>query len=140
MSTKTGLAGLNGTALVAAITSVCSSGFLLFGYDQGVMSGVVISKYWLETMGNPSSLMVGTITALYDVGAVVGAIAAAFTAEPLGRKRTFLLGTVILIIGTILMGSTYSRAQMMGGYHMTSSESCWLRSPAAPRHGILTFD
>ena len=113
MASKTGLKSLNGTALVAAITSVCSSGFLLFGYDQGVMSGVVISKYWLDTMGNPSSLMIGTITALYDVGAVVGAVAAAFTAEPLGRKRTFLLGTTILIVGTILMGSSYSRAQMM---------------------------
>lgn len=27
---------LSGPLLVAAITSVCSSGFLLFGYDQGV--------------------------------------------------------------------------------------------------------
>lgn len=27
---------LSGSLLVAAITSVCSSGFLLFGYDQGL--------------------------------------------------------------------------------------------------------
>jgi len=73
----------------------------------------VISKYWLQTMGHPSTLMVGTITALYDVGAVFGAIAAAFTAEPLGRKRTFLLGTTILIIGTIIMGTAYGRVQFM---------------------------
>jgi sugar porter (SP) family MFS transporter len=77
------------------------------------MSGVVISDFWLETMGNPSTLMVGTLTALYDVGAVVGAIAAAFTAEPLGRRRTLILGAVILIIGTIVMGSAYGRAQFM---------------------------
>lgn len=113
MSSKTGLSGLTGPALVTAITSVCASGFCLFGYDQGVMSGVVISTFWLEAMGDPSTLMVGTITALYDVGAVAGAVAAAFTAEPLGRKRTFLLGTVILIIGTILMGSAYERVQFM---------------------------
>jgi len=77
------------------------------------MSGVVISDYWLKAMGNPSTLMVGTITALYDVGAVFGAIFAAFTAEPLGRKRTFLLGTAILIVGTVLMGSAYERVQFM---------------------------
>ena len=53
---------LIGGWLIAAITSVCSAGFLLFGYDQGVMSGVVISKYWLAQMGHPSQLMVGTIT------------------------------------------------------------------------------
>lgn len=29
---RTGLASLKGKPLVAAITSVCSSGFLLFGY------------------------------------------------------------------------------------------------------------
>jgi hypothetical protein len=42
---KTSADTLHGRPLVAAITSVCSAGFLLFGYDQGVMSGVVISKY-----------------------------------------------------------------------------------------------
>ena len=113
MSSKTGLSALSGAPLVASITSVCSAGFLLFGYDQGVMSGVVISDYWLKTMGNPSSLMVGTLTSLYDVGAVFGALGAAFIAETLGRKRSLLFGTVVLMIGTILMGSAYGRAQFM---------------------------
>ena len=66
--------GLAGAPLVAAITSVCSSGFL-FGYDQCVMSGVVIFHYRLDAMGHPSTIMLSTITALYDVGAVFGAIA-----------------------------------------------------------------
>lgn len=34
MASKTGSSSLNGSALVAAITSVCSSGFLLFGYGM----------------------------------------------------------------------------------------------------------
>ncbi|APA11343.1 hypothetical protein SS1G_11591 [Sclerotinia sclerotiorum 1980 UF-70] len=104
---------LHGPPLIAAITSVCSAGFLLFGYDQGVMSGVVISSYWLSSMGNPSTLMIGTITALYDVGAVFGAIAAAFTTEDLGRKRTLLLGAFIVMVGGVLMGSSYERVQFM---------------------------
>lgn len=33
--TSNGHSQLSGPLLVAAITSVCSSGFLLFGYDQG---------------------------------------------------------------------------------------------------------
>ncbi len=49
---------LTGTPLITLITSVCSAGFLLFGYDQGVMSGVVISRFWLEEMGGPGTLMV----------------------------------------------------------------------------------
>ncbi|KAK3680832.1 general substrate transporter [Podospora appendiculata] len=104
---------LRGPWLVAAITSVCSAGFLLFGYDQGVMSGVVISSYWLETMGHPSSVVIGTITAVYPVGAVVGAILAAFTAESLGRKRTLLLGALLVAVGGVLMGCSGSRGQFM---------------------------
>jgi MFS family permease len=113
MSSRVGVSFLRGPLLVAAITSVCSSGFLLFGYDQGVMSGVVISEIWLSAMGNPSTLMVGTITALYDVGAVFGAIAAAFTAERLGRKHTLLLGAAIVIVGAVIMGSAFERIQFM---------------------------
>ena len=113
MFSRTGHPGLRGPLLIAAITSVCSSGFLLFGYDQGVMSGIVISRYWLSSMGTPSTLLIGTITALYDVGAFVGAICAAFTAEPLGRKRTLLLGAGIVVVGAILMGSSQKRPQFM---------------------------
>ncbi|OSX62528.1 hypothetical protein POSPLADRAFT_1046006 [Postia placenta MAD-698-R-SB12] len=110
---KVGVHRLRGVALMAVITSVCSAGFCLFGYDQGVMSGVVVSQYWLKTMGNPSTIMVSTITAVYDIGAVVGAIAAAFTSEPLGRKRTLIFGTIVLLVGTILMGTCAERIQMM---------------------------
>ncbi|EMD39461.1 hypothetical protein CERSUDRAFT_121739 [Gelatoporia subvermispora B] len=110
---KTAVSRLEGAPLIAAITSVCSTGFCLFGYDQGVMSGVVVSPFWLAQMGHPSTVMVGTITALYDVGAVVGAIAAASTSERLGRKRTLILGAIVLIIGTVLMGSSMERIQMM---------------------------
>ncbi|KAG8214247.1 putative sugar transporter STL1 [Butyriboletus roseoflavus] len=110
---KVGHPRLRGTALVSAITSVCSFGFWLFGYDQGVMSGVVISQPWLTQMGNPSTVMIGTITSLYDIGAIVGAVAAASSSERLGRKRTLILGAIILIIGSILMGSAFERIQMM---------------------------
>jgi MFS family permease len=113
MFSKTGLDSLKGWPLVAAITSVCGSGFLLFGYDQGVMSGVVISNSWLQTMDNPDALIVGTLVSLYDVGAVFGAIGAAFTAEYLGRKQALIAGTVVLMIGTILMGSAFGRAQFI---------------------------
>ena len=109
----------SGSLLIAAITSVCSSGFLLFGYDQGVMSGVVISKFWLNQMGHPSTIMISTITAVYDVGAIFGAIGAAFVGDRLGRKRTLILGCVVLIIGSILMASCFERVQMMVGRILT---------------------
>ena len=86
---------------------------------SGVMSGVVISHYWLSQMGNPSTIMVSTITALYDVGAVFGAIGAAIVGDKLGRKRTLMLGCTVLIIGSILMATCFERIQMMFGRILT---------------------
>ncbi|KAF8134252.1 general substrate transporter [Boletus edulis] len=116
---KIGHSGLKGKTLVAVITSVCSFGFWLFGYDQGVMSGVVISKPWLEQMGNPSTVMIGTIVSVYDVGAALGAIVAASSSERMGRKQTLILGAVILIIGTVLMGSAFEVIQFIVGRIVT---------------------
>ncbi|KAK1751098.1 general substrate transporter [Echria macrotheca] len=104
---------LEGATLVALITSVCSAGFLLFGYDQGVMSGVVISPSWLAAMGRPSDLEIGTITAIYNVGAVAGAILASIFGETLGRKRTLLLGAALVCVGGLGMGLAPDRMWFM---------------------------
>ncbi|KAJ5889767.1 hypothetical protein N7504_010577 [Penicillium tannophilum] len=130
MFDKTGLSGLKGALLVAAITSVCSSSFLLFGYDQGVMSGVVISDYWLAEMGHPSTVMTGTITALYDVGAVFGAIIAALTVERMGRKGGLMVGAALIILGSALMGSCVERVQMIVGRIITGLGIGFLTSVA----------
>ncbi|KAF5008864.1 hypothetical protein FDECE_4888 [Fusarium decemcellulare] len=112
---RTGASWLKGTRLMAAITSVCSMAFLLFGYDQGVMSGVIISKDWLDEMGNPDSVSVGLITSIYDIGAMFGAIIAALTADSMGRKRALMFGTVLLIIGSVLMGAAMEQIMMYFG-------------------------
>ena len=131
---------LSGSLLVAAITSVCSSGFLLFGYDQGVMSGVVISHYWLAQMGHPSTIMVSTITALYDVGAVFGAIGAAVVGDRLGRKRTLILGCVVLIVGSILMAACFERIQMMVGRVLTGLGIGFITSGIPASMAVCTAD
>ncbi|KAM7208205.1 General substrate transporter [Naviculisporaceae sp. PSN 640] len=103
----------SGQTLQILITAANSAGFLLFGYDQGIMSGVVLSASWLSQMDHPSELTIGTITALYDVGAVIGALLAAFTSEPLGRKRTLLLGSSLVLLGGLLMSASFSRVEFM---------------------------
>ena len=119
MKSGSGIESLRGKPLVAAILSVCSVGFILFGYDQGVMSGVVVSEGWLSIMDYPSTVMLGTINSIYDVGAVFGAIGAAFISENLGRKRMLMVGTAVVAIGGILMGSAFGRPQFMVGRVIT---------------------
>lgn len=49
----------------------------LFGYDQGVFGGVIVTQDFLDTLNiahSPS--MQSTVTALYDIGCFFGAITA----------------------------------------------------------------
>jgi sugar porter (SP) family MFS transporter len=85
------------TALTAAITSITSMSFLLFGYDQGLMSGIVLS--------DPTPLEIGSITAIHAFGALSGAVEAALVGEKYGRKRTLLMGAALVLLGGAGMAS-----------------------------------
>lgn len=88
----------------------------LFGYDQGVFGGVVVTDDFLDTLNlrNNSSLL-GTVTAIYNIGCFFGAILAYFIGDILGRKRTILLGTTVMSIGAILQITAYGVPQMIVG-------------------------
>ncbi|RDW57628.1 hypothetical protein BP6252_13710 [Coleophoma cylindrospora] len=92
----------------------------LFGYDQGVFSGVVISKDFLTTLHltNKTSL-IGTISALFDVGSFFGSIAAFTLGGRLGRTRSMLLGSLIMTVGVILQSASSTVAVMMAGHIVT---------------------
>jgi MFS family permease len=88
----------------------------LFGYDQGVFGGVIVTDDFLNTLGIKGDASTqGTVTALYDIGCFFGAIAAFFVGDWLGRKKTVLIGTTIMSIGAILQITTYSVAQIIVG-------------------------
>ncbi|KAK2461111.1 hypothetical protein APHAL10511_006890 [Amanita phalloides] len=111
--------GLTGTYLNVWITVACTTAMTLFGYDQGVFGGIIVTPDFLRTMGNPSAGLQGTIVSLYDIGCFFGAMSTFVIGEPLGRKKTFLIGVVIMSIGAILQISTFSLAQMIVGRLIT---------------------
>ncbi|KJY02036.1 sugar transporter like protein [Zymoseptoria brevis] len=88
----------------------------LFGYDQGVFGGVIVTKDFLETLGiETNKSMQGTVTAIYDIGCFFGAIAAYFIGDMIGRKKTILIGTTIMSVGAILQITAYSVPHMIVG-------------------------
>ncbi|KAJ5606279.1 sugar transporter [Penicillium lagena] len=111
--------GLRGMPLVMAITLACATGFLLFGYDNGVFSGLTTDPIFLETMGNPNASLLGFIVAVYELGCLVGALASAVWGERLGRRMLIVVGSVWLIIGTVIQCTSYGRAQMIVGRIVT---------------------
>ncbi|KAI5801136.1 hexose carrier protein [Geopyxis carbonaria] len=114
--------GLSGQRLRVAITSCATIGFLLFGYDQGVMSGIITGeKFNYEfpaTKGNDqhASTIQGTVTSVYELGCFAGAIAALFYGERLGRRRSILTGAVIMILGTIIQVTAFRGKWELGQF------------------------
>lgn len=93
-STGTGSAvkfmGMCGRPLGLAISIVATTGFLLFGYDQGVMSGIIsapqFNEYFPETYQD--SVYQGFVTAIYEIGCLAGALSILWCGDSLGRRRS----------------------------------------------------
>ncbi|KAG2414953.1 hypothetical protein HFD88_006141 [Aspergillus terreus] len=114
---------LVGKPLTWAITATAGSGFLLFGYDQGVMSGILSGDAFTRTFpeidttasGHGSSSLQGTVVAIYEIGCFLGALVALFAGERLGRRMCIMAGCVILSIGAALQATAYTIPHMIVG-------------------------
>ncbi|KAI9844353.1 MAG: hypothetical protein M1837_005657 [Sclerophora amabilis] len=99
--------GLTGRPLSLAVSTVCTTGFLLFGYDQGVMSGIItgaaFNDVFTATKDNPT--MQGFVTAIYEIGCLAGAVFILSYGDHLGRRRAMITGGTVMILGVIVQVS-----------------------------------
>ncbi|PHH85779.1 hypothetical protein CDD83_11181 [Cordyceps sp. RAO-2017] len=110
--------GLTGGRLVFWITVACATDMALFGYDQGVFSGVVVTDDFLHLHGlvGPSkTTLIGTVSSIYAVGCFLGAIVAFTVGERLGRRKAVMLGTAVMAVGALLQAASYGLPQMVAG-------------------------
>lgn len=111
---------LSGKALRYSVTACSWTGFLLLGYDQGLMSGIVgAENRFARDFNHPSTALEGTITAIYDIGCVIGSILAFIWGDTLGRKKFIFLGGAVMIVGAIILASSYTVAQLIVGRIVT---------------------
>ncbi|KAF7563569.1 hypothetical protein G7046_g582 [Stylonectria norvegica] len=109
-----------GKALVTAITLASCQAFLLLGFDQGVMAGIIgADNRFGKDFNHPDADMQGNIVALYDIGCVIGSIVCYFVGERLGRRTMLMSGGTIMIIGTIILATSDTIAQLIVGRIVT---------------------
>ncbi|KAF2156441.1 sugar transporter STL1 [Myriangium duriaei CBS 260.36] len=101
---------LRGRALLSTVSALTCCTFLLIGYDNGVMGGVIGQPAFKSTFNSPGATIVGLIVSLYEVGCFLGAITTSIVGERLGRRWSLFIGAVIMLIGAIIQAASYSRA------------------------------
>ncbi|KAK5215405.1 hypothetical protein LTR96_011165 [Exophiala xenobiotica] len=115
------MGNIQGRPLLILITAAASSGFLLFGYDNAVFSGIIVLPWFLETFHHPDSALLGTVSSLYNVGCAIGAIYAFLFGAQLGRRKTILSGASIATVGVIIMCTAEKIPQLLVGRIVTGA-------------------
>ncbi|KAK2608184.1 hypothetical protein N8I77_006808 [Diaporthe amygdali] len=121
--------GLRGHSLNWAVGVIAGCDFLLFGYDQGVMGGILTLPIFLAQFPDidPSagpdsatrSTYQGIAVASYNLGCFLGAVITIFIGNPLGRKKMIMLGTSIMLVGAALQASAYTLPHFIVGRIIT---------------------
>ncbi|KAK5109222.1 hypothetical protein LTR62_007204 [Meristemomyces frigidus] len=91
--------GLHGKKLIYFLSIFVSLGVFLFGYDQGVMSGIITGPYFKDYFNQPTRAEIGTMVAILEVGAFISSITVGRIGDVIGRKKTILYGAIIFVIG-----------------------------------------
>ncbi|KAL7269357.1 hypothetical protein RUND412_007985 [Rhizina undulata] len=109
---------LTGRPLSFAITFVCTTAFLLFGYDQGVMSGIITAKQFNQAIPETkdNSTMQGFVTAIYEIGCLFGAIFVLVTGERFGRRKIIMSGAAVMVAGVIIQVCAYAGHQSLAQF------------------------
>ncbi|KAH7397411.1 putative Myo-inositol transporter 1 [Pyrenochaeta sp. MPI-SDFR-AT-0127] len=102
-----------GFKLRAAITIACQLAFVLFGYDQGVFSGIVGNAHFLDTFNHPSPALEGIIVSIYNLGCFSGCVLSFIFCEKTGRRLAMWIAMVWIIVGGALQASAYNVPHMM---------------------------
>ncbi|EMD00332.1 hypothetical protein BAUCODRAFT_102843 [Baudoinia panamericana UAMH 10762] len=108
-----------GAPLRAAIYAACLSAFLFFGYDQGVLGGLLENPAWLDQFDHPQPVIIGITVSSYCLGALFGCILTVFIGDTLGRRRMIWLAMALIIVGASLQASAYGLTHLIVGRVIT---------------------
>ncbi|KAI1130313.1 sugar transporter-domain-containing protein [Nemania abortiva] len=111
----TGINGFTGKALIYFTSIFVSLGVFLFGYDQGVMSGIITGPFFRDYFNNPSRAEIGTMVAILEIGAFISSLVVGRVGDIIGRRKTILYGSMIFFVGGALQTLATNMPMMMLG-------------------------
>ncbi|KAJ3478600.1 hypothetical protein NLI96_g9641 [Meripilus lineatus] len=118
---QSGWAGLIHNRKVFAIAVFASLGGLLYGYNQGVFSGVLDMYTFDQRMGNAvtDSNTKGWLVAVLELGAWFGVLCTGYLADKLSRKYTIVLAVCVFCVGVVVQTAAFHPSSIFGGRFVT---------------------
>ncbi|QKX54978.1 uncharacterized protein TRUGW13939_02068 [Talaromyces rugulosus] len=114
--------GLRGKKLHLAITFTSVVGFSLFGYDQGLMSGIISGDSFVKEFpildGDSLhvSVLQGAVVSCYELGCFFGAIFTLCYGQRIGRTPLLVGGGALMVIGTVISTATFGPQWGLGQF------------------------
>ncbi|KAL1587148.1 hypothetical protein WHR41_04467 [Cladosporium halotolerans] len=117
--------GLRGKKLQLAITFTSVIGFSLFGYDQGLMSGILqgssfVNEFPVLNKANGDaqhvSVLQGAVTACYELGCFFGAIFTLIFGQRTGRTPLLVAGGLLMVLGTVISTASFGESWGLGQF------------------------
>ncbi|KAI0018588.1 putative hexose transport-related protein [Xylariomycetidae sp. FL0641] len=103
-------------------------GGVLYGYNQGMFSGLLAMPSFKQHMGaydpfddNADQSKKGWLTAILELGAWLGTLMSGFVAETLSRKYGILVAVTVFVIGVVVQATAQSAGHnaILGGRFVT---------------------
>jgi MFS family permease len=121
-----GLKGLVANPFVLLCAACSTLGGLLFGYDQGVVSVILVMDQFLaefpriEEGHAGSGFAKGLLTAMIELGALIGALNQGWIADKISRRYSIIVAVIIFTIGSVLQTAAFAYpmlvvARLIGG-------------------------
>ncbi|KAI0359444.1 AmMst-1 [Trametes cingulata] len=117
-TTKAGISGI-------VMTAFAAFGGILFGYDTGIIFGIIQMNDWIKTFGAPdSSTALGysvptsresLVVSILSAGTFFGALFGAPSADKLGRRISIMLACVVFSLGVSLQTGPSNLATFVVG-------------------------
>ena len=103
-------------ALCAAFAAI---GGMVFGYDQGVVSVVLVMPQFLDRFprvdGGGAGFWKGLLTAMIELGALIGALNQGWVADKISRRYSIVVAVIFFSIGSILQTASVDYAMLTVG-------------------------
>ncbi|RHZ55293.1 hypothetical protein CDV55_102545 [Aspergillus turcosus] len=125
LKASSGMAGLVQNRKVFGIAMFACLGGLLYGYNQGVFSGVLTMYSFEQHMGDAvtNQTKKGWLTSILELGAWFGALYSGLLCERISRKYTILANVGIFCIGVVVQTTAVAKgggsSNILGGRFIT---------------------